>query len=421
MKVLVVGKGAREHAIAWKLSESSRISGLYCAPGNAGTSSVAENVPLSDTDVEGLLAFAQDQDIDFTIIGPEAPLAVGIVDRFHDAGLSIFGPTQAAARIESSKSFAKDLMARAGVPTGRAKVFNDLDSAQRYVELSEPPVVIKADGLTAGKGVVIAETTEHALSALRSQMVDRKFGASGDTVLVEEYLDGPELSVFTFVNGTQLSPLFAAADYKRPGEGNTGPNSGGMGGYSPLVGPMWTTDIENQVRTKVVEPVVAALAEEGSPYVGVLYAGLMLTHNGLKVIEFNCRLGDPEAQVILTRLKSDLLDIMQATVDGDVSKIQLDWDTRPCVGVAVASGGYPGSYKTDLPIDGLDDVDDDVMVFHAGTKLDENGIVVTDGGRVLTVAAMGQTYQDARQRAYANAERINIEGTFYRRDIADFS
>lgn len=421
MKVLVVGKGGREHAIVWKLLQSPRISSLYCAPGNAGTAPIAENVPISDTDVDGLLVFAKQRSIDFTIVGPEAPLAAGIVDRFNDAGLAIFGPTKRATQIESSKRFAKDLMARAGVPTGHAEVFDDFDSARRYVESIHPPVVIKADGLAAGKGVVIAETMEQAVSALRAQMVDRELGASGDTVLIEEYMEGPEISVFAFVNGERLSPLFAAADYQRPGEGNVGPNSGGMGAYSPLVGSMWTEDIENQVRTTVLQPVATALANEGSPYIGVLYAGLMLTSRGLRVIEFNCRLGDPEAQVILPRLKTDLLDVLQATVDGDPADLQLDWDNRPAVGVVVASGGYPGSYKTGLEIHGLDDVDNDVTVFHSGTSFDQDKAVVTNGGRVLTITAIGRTYQDARQKAYVNAERITFDGGFYRRDIADFS
>lgn len=421
MKVLVVGKGGREHAIVWKLLQSPRISSLFCAPGNAGTNSIAENVLIADTNVDGLLAFAQQHGIDFTIVGPEAPLAAGIVDKFQMAGLSIFGPTQAAARIEASKSFAKALMARTGVPTAGAETFDDFEVARRYIESLEPPVVIKADGLTAGKGVVIADTTEQAVSALRTQMVDREFGVSGDTVLIEEYMEGPEISVFAFVNGERFSPLFAAADYKRPGEGNVGPNSGGMGAYSPLVGPMWTEDIKNQVRTAIMQPVVAALANEGSPYVGVLYAGLMLTAQGLRVIEFNCRLGDPEAQVILPRLKSYLLDALLETVDGNVADVHMDWDTRPCIGVAIASGGYPVAYETGLLIDGLQNVDDDVTVFHAGTKLDKNGNILTDGGRVLTVTAIGQTYQDARQRAYVNAERITFDGSFYRKDIADFS
>ena len=421
MKVLVIGKGGREHAIAWKLSQSARISQLLCAPGNAGTAKIASNVPIPETDVDGLLSFATQHGIDFTIVGPEAPLAEGIVDRFQAAGLSIFGPSQAAARIESSKSFAKDLMARAGVPTARAEVFHHFDAARVYVKSLSPPVVIKADGLAAGKGVVVAETTEQALSALRTQMVDRAFGQAGETVLVEQHLQGPELSVFSFVDGKRLSPLIAAVDYKRVGDGDTGPNTGGMGAYSPPLGVLWNHEVERSARTEIMEPVVAALAAEGCPYVGILYAGLMLTRDGLKVIEFNCRFGDPEAQVILPRIETDLLDLMLATVAGNVDDAKLRVSPEPCVGVVVASGGYPEAYKTGFPVAGLDEEDDQVTLFHAGTKLDDNEETVTDGGRVLTVSGSGATHKDARLRAYTAAGRTTFDGSFFRGDIADFA
>ena len=421
MKVLVIGKGGREHAIAWKLSQSARISQLLCAPGNAGTSKIASNVPIPETDVDGLLSFATQHGIDFTVVGPEAPLAEGIVDTFQEAGLSIFGPTQSAARIESSKSFAKDLMARAGVPTARAEVFHHFDSARQYVESLSPPVVIKADGLAAGKGVVVAETTEQALSALRAQMVDRAFGQAGETVLVEEHLQGPELSVFAFVDGKRLSPLIAAVDYKRVGDGDTGPNTGGMGAYSPPLGVLWNHEVERSACTEIMEPVVAALAAEGCPYVGILYAGLMLTQDGLKVIEFNCRFGDPEAQVILPRIETDLLDLMLATVAGNVDDAKLRVSPEPCVGVVVASGGYPDAYDTGFPVAGLDEDDDQVTVFHAGTKLNDNEETVTDGGRVLTVSGSGATHKDARLRAYTAAGRTTFDGSFFRGDIADFA
>ena len=421
MKVLVIGKGGREHAIAWKLSQSSRISQLLCAPGNAGTAKIASNVPISETDVDGLLTFARQDGIDFTIVGPEAPLADGIVDRFQAAGLSIFGPSQAAARIESSKSFAKDLMVRAGVPTACAEVFRDFNAARVYVESLSPPVVIKADGLAAGKGVVVAETTKRAVSALREQMVDRAFGEAGETVLVEEHLQGPELSVFSFVDGKRLSPLIAAVDYKRVGDGDTGPNTGGMGAYSPPLGVLWNHEVERSARTEIMEPVVAALAAEGCPYVGILYAGLMLTQDGLKVIEFNCRLGDPEAQVILPRIETDLLDLMLATAGGNVDDVDLRVSPKPCVGVVVASGGYPEAYETGFPVAGLDEEDDQVTVFHAGTKLDDNEETVTDGGRVLTVSGSGATHKDARLRAYTAAGRTTFDGSFFRGDIADFA
>lgn len=421
MKVLVVGKGAREHAITWKLSQSAGISQLLCAPGNAGTALVARNVPIAETDIDGILAFAVQRGIDFTVVGPEVSLAAGIVDRFRHAGLAIFGPTRAAARIESSKSFAKDLMLRAGVPTAHARVFRDFDSARRYVESTAPPVVVKADGLAAGKGVVVADTTERAISALRARMVDRTLGASGKTVLIEEHLQGPEISVFAFVDGRRLSPLIAAVDYKRVGDGDTGPNTGGMGAYSPPPARFWTDEIEHSIRVDVMEPVVAALAAEGCPYVGILYAGLMLTGDGIKVIEFNCRLGDPEAQVIMPRIKSDLLDIMQATVAGNGEDAALHVDMRPCVGVVVASSGYPDAYETGLPVSGLNDGDDGVTVFHAGTKLNEDGETITDGGRVFTVCATGGTHRDARRRAYSAVRRITFDGSFYRGDIGDFA
>ena len=421
MKVLVIGKGGREHAIVWKLSQSSRISTLLCAPGNAGTARIAPNVPISESDITGLLEFAVREQIDLTVVGPEAPLADGIVDRFQGAGLSIFGPTQAASRIESSKSFAKDLMRRAGVPTGRAKVFSDFDAARAYVETTPPPVVIKADGLAAGKGVVVAETTERAVAAVKAQMVDRAFGSSGDTVLVEEYLQGPELSVFAFVDGKNVSPLIAAVDYKRAEEGDTGPNTGGMGAYSPPLPVLWNDEVERSARTDIMEPVVAALAAEGCPYVGVLYAGLMLTRDGLKVIEFNCRLGDPETQVVLPRIESDLLELMLAAVAGNVNDAPLQVSADSCVGVVVASGGYPDSYKTGYPIAGLDSVQDDVAVFHAGTKLDENEQTITDGGRVLAISATDPTRRIARQKAYDATDAVSFDGSFFRGDIADFA
>ncbi len=421
MKVLVIGKGGREHAIAWKLSQSRRISTLLCAPGNAGTARIAPNVPISDNDMDSLLEFALHEKVEFTVVGPESPLADGIVDRFQDAGLSIFGPTQAASRIESSKSFAKDLMRRAGVPTGRAEVFSDFKAARNYIEALSPPVVIKADGLAAGKGVVIANTKERAESALREQMVDRAFGSAGETVLIEEFLQGPELSVFAFVDGKRLSPLIAAVDYKRVGEGDTGPNTGGMGAYSPPLSVLWNPEVERSARTEIMEPVVGAMAGDGCPYVGVLYAGLMLTRDGLKVIEFNCRFGDPETQVVLPRIESDLLELMLAAVAGNVNDAPLKVSPDSCVGVVVVSGGYPDAYETGLPISGLDIVKNDTSVFHAGTKLNDSEEIVTDGGRVLAVSATGKTRHEARRKAYAATESLSFDGSFFRGDIAEFA
>ena len=396
---------------------------LLVAPGNAGTEQIARNVPISADDLDGLVRFVQQEHIDFTVVGPETPLAAGIADRFHEAGLSVFGPTQAAARIETSKGFTKELMLRHSVPTGRAEIFDDFDRAREHVQGSPLPVVIKADGLAAGKGVVVAETREAALEALRLQMLDKQLGAAGERVLVEEYLEGQEISAFAFVDGERVSPLVAACDYKRAFDGDIGPNTGGMGSYSPPTDSVWTGDVEDQVRTQIMEPVVAALGNEGTPYRGVLYAGLMLTRNGVKVIEFNCRLGDPEAQVILPRLKTDLLEVMMSTAEGDLTGVSLDWDPRACVGVVMASGGYPGRYSTGYPIVGLDKTDEDTIVFHAGTKsvndeADGADKIVSHGGRVLTLAALGRTLDEARGKVYPNAAHIGFTGSFYRKDIA---
>ena len=423
MRVLVIGNGAREHAIAWKLCQSPMLDALLVAPGNGGTGQIAENVPIDATDIDGLLRFVQDSQIELTVVGPEAPLAAGIADVFQDAGLLVFGPTQAAARIETSKSYAKELMLRRGVPTGRAEVFDDYERGRDYLQSCSLPIAVKADGLAAGKGVTVAETREEALDALHKQMVEKQFGAAGERVLIEEYLEGTELSVFAFVDGERMSPLVAACDYKRVGDGDTGPNTGGMGSYSPPTNDVWNDALEHQVRTQIMEPVVATLRDDGSPYQGVLYAGLMLTRDGPKVIEFNCRLGDPETQVVLPRLKTDLLDVMIKTAQGDLSGISLAWDPQACVGVVVASGGYPGQYKTGYAIETAGDMDEGVTIFHAGTKVatevsSNTERVLTDGGRVLTVTAMGDTLDEARRKAYANASRISFTGSFYRKDIA---
>ena len=421
MKVLIVGNGAREHAIAWKLEDSPGVTELFVAPGNAGTAKLARNVPITATDIDTLLNFSTVNSIDLTVVGPEAPLADGIADRFLDAGQRVFGPTKRAARIESSKSFAKDLMVRYGVPTGAASTFSSYARAQEHIRNADPPIVVKADGLAAGKGVVVAQTREEALEALRLQMDERRFGPAGDIVVIEEYLRGREVSVFAFVDGENVSPMVAACDYKRAGDGDAGPNTGGMGSFSPPA--VWTDALENMVRHEVMEPVTRALAAEGSAYRGVLYAGLILTEQGPKVLEFNCRLGDPETQVVLPRLKADLLDVMIRTADGTLDGVELEWDQRGCVGVVVASGGYPGEYSMGYPIDGLDRLDEDVIVFHAGTRPgpdagDGRPIATTDGGRVLTVTSLGSTLEAARQRAYANVERISFEGAYYRTDIA---
>ena len=419
MRFLVVGGGSREHAIAWRLSASALVTELFIAPGNAGTAQLGRNVPIGAEDIESLLEFAQASAVDITVVGPEAPLADGVSDRFDEAGMSLFGPTRAAARIESSKSFAKELMARCGVPTGSAECFDGYETAVTYLAGISPPFVIKADGLAAGKGVVIAQSRDEAIHALRRTMVEREFGAAGETVLIEEYLEGREVSVFAFVDGDFVSSLTAACDYKRVGDGDVGPNTGGMGSFSPP--PFWTPELESRVRREIMEPITHGLHESGSPFRGMLYAGLMLTDDGPKVVEFNCRLGDPEAQAVLPRLKTDLGELIAGAVEGGLEATPLEWSTAACVSVVVASGGYPGAYRTGYRIDGLESLDDEVLVFHAGTKeaqTGEEGAIVTDGGRVLTVSALGETMDEARRRAYANVIRVRFDGSFYRSDIA---
>ena len=418
MRVLVIGNGSREHAIAWALGRSPAVGEVIVAPGNAGTSGIAQNAPIAAEDIDGLLAFALQSGVDFTVVGPEAPLALGIVDRFQQAGAPIFGPTQAAARIESSKAFAKRLMADNGVPTAAFQAFTDYDAACAYVERSYTPLVVKADGLAAGKGVTVANTKPDALAALHAAMVERQFGDAGDCVIIEECMVGQEVSVFAFVDGGYVSPMVAACDYKRVGDGDAGPNTGGMGSYSPPSPLHWNADIEAQVRKRIMQPVANGLAAQGCPYRGVLYLGMMLTADGPKALEFNCRLGDPETQVILPRLKTDLAQIMLAAARGELAGMPIDWDDRACVGVVMASAGYPGAYATGYPIGGLDDVSEPAIVFHAGTRASDDGDPLTNGGRVLTVAAMGDTLAEARAAAYANIARIRFQGAFYRKDIA---
>ncbi len=415
MKVLVIGGGAREHALVWKLSSSPQVTEIFTAPGNAGTAMLGTNLDVSATDVEGLLFAAKSNHIDLTIVGPETALDVGVVDRFRAEGLTIAGPTQAAARIETSKAFAKDLMLKYNIPTGKAELFTSYEDAMHYVQRAPMPTVVKADGLTAGKGVTVCQTRDEALLALRDAMEDQVFGASGDQVLVEECLFGQEISVFTFTDGVHLSPLVAACDYKRIGDGDKGPNTGGMGSYSPP--RVWDDALAEQVMMEIMAPTVKALAAEGAPFQGVLYGGIILTEEGPKVIEFNARWGDPETQTVLPRLESDLVDAYLATINGTVDQATIEWTEEACVGVVVVSGGYPGDYSTGLPIKGLDDIEEEITVFHAGTSSQE-GTPMTSGGRVLTVTAKGDSLEQARERAYNNVSRITFEGAQYRSDIA---
>ena len=422
MNVLVVGNGAREHAIAWKFSQSSSVGRLYVAPGNAGTHFIATNVPIGAEDIAALIDFASNNAIDLTVVGPEAPLAAGIVDSFTASGLPVFGPTQAAARIEGSKSFAKTLMADCSIPTAASETFTDFERASAYLDTCPIPIVVKADGLAAGKGVTVAQTREQAQDAVRESMLGRAFGDAGDRVLIEECLEGQEVSVFAFVDGEYVSPMIAACDYKRVGDGDTGPNTGGMGSYSPP--PFWDDELARKVRAEIMEPVSARMAEIGCPFQGFLYAGLMITKEGPKVIEFNCRMGDPEAQVVIPRLKSDLLELALCTAEGNLSEQKVEWSDDSWVGVVLASDGYPGGYETGFEVSGLPEDSEECVVFHAGTKLceiletNQNAKIVTSGGRVMTVASRGDTISDARLCAYRNADGIEFGNVYFRRDIA---
>jgi phosphoribosylamine---glycine ligase len=418
MKVLVIGSGAREHTLVWKLSQSPKVNEIYAAPGNAGTAGIAVNLDIKATNKDSLSKAVKEKKIDLIIVGPEDPLAEGVVDYFRKIGVPIFGPTQAAAQIEASKSFTKELMFKYKVPCAQSQTFTELAAAQAYVRKQGPPLVIKADGLAAGKGVVVAETEEQALEALSNMMSSRAFGVAGDKVIIEEKLIGKEMSYFSVTDGAFILPMIPACDYKRANDGDQGPNTGGMGSYSPPY--FFTPALEQKILGSIVRPVIQAMDKENRRYQGVLYSGLMINNNEPKVVEFNARFGDPECQVIMPRLKSDLMDIILGTVNSNLQSVKPEWTTEACVGVALASGGYPGSYKTGLTITGLDTVDKDVVVFHAGTKLGEGKQVLTSGGRVLTVVALGKTTREAREKIYANLPRIKFAGMHFRKDIANF-
>ncbi|MFC2043712.1 phosphoribosylamine--glycine ligase [Chloroflexota bacterium] len=417
MKILVVGGGAREHTIIWKLIQSPKIKEIYVVPGNAGTAQVAQNLNISPMDIESLGKVAKKKGIELVVVGPEAPLAGGIVDHFQKVEIPIFGPTKQATQIESSKAFTKDLMQKYGIPCARSVTFVDYGQAKEYIKQQKLPIVIKADGLSAGKGVTVAESIPEALDNLRSFMEDKVLGVAGERVIIEEYLSGRELSAFAFADRLKVVPMAPACDYKRVYDEDRGANTGGMGSYSPPY--FLSPELARSVQETIMEPTVRAMVEEERSYKGVLYGGLMITKEGPKVLEFNARFGDPEAQVILPRLKVDLIDIILAVVNGNLDRIKVEWSGDACVGVVMASAGYPGSYKTGFPISGLDSLDKDILVFHAGTKLSlDTGEILTNGGRVLTVAAMGKTIAEARKKVYANISRIYFEGCHYRRDIA---
>ncbi|MBI4495545.1 MAG: phosphoribosylamine--glycine ligase [Deltaproteobacteria bacterium] len=416
MKVLVIGGGGREHALVWKIAQSARVRKIYCAPGNAGIARQAECLPIPAEDVPALTAWAEEAGVDLTVVGPEAPLTQGIVDSFAARGLPIFGPTRRAAEIEGSKVFAKEMMKKYGIPTGAAQTFREHRPAADWVKRIGPPLVIKADGLAAGKGVILCGTEREALEALDRIMVRRAFGRAGDQVIVEEFLQGEEASFLAFTDGETVLPLPSAQDHKAVFDGDRGPNTGGMGAYSPA--PVVDPAIHRRVMEEIMVPTVRALSAEGRKYRGVLYAGLMIHEGQAKVLEFNARFGDPETQPMLLRLKSDLVPILEATLEGSLSRLEVQWDERSTVCVVMAAGGYPGPYEKGKVIFGLEEAErvPDTFVFHAGTALQE-GKVVTSGGRVLGITALGRGIGEARARAYEAAGKVCWEGVHYRRDI----
>jgi phosphoribosylamine--glycine ligase len=425
MKILVIGSGGREHALCWKIAQSAKVEKIYCTPGNAGTAQVAVNVPIAADDIDDLILLVQKNKIDLTVVGPEAPLVAGIVDRFEAAGLRIFGPPRDAAQLEGSKNFAKEIMKKYGVPTANCETFTEIDAALKCLEKTQDHLpVLKADGLAAGKGVIIPKTYAEAKAACVSILKDKTFGEAGRTLLVEECLVGEEASILAFCDGEHFIPMVSAQDHKRVYDNDEGPNTGGMGAYSPA--PVVTDEVLQIVSTQVFAPMIEGMKKEGKPYKGVLYAGIMLTKNGPRVLEFNCRFGDPETQPILMRLKSDLVEVMEACIDGRLDKVKLEWDSRAAVCVVMAAGGYPGAYENEKFISGLEEAANlpDTVVFHAGTRLEHRpectalkAQIVTWGGRVLGVTALGKSIKEAIENTYRAVSKISFEGMHYRKDI----
>ncbi|WP_336819851.1 phosphoribosylamine--glycine ligase [Cedecea sp. MMO-103] len=419
MKVLVIGNGGREHALAWKAAQSPLVRTVFVAPGNAGTAlePALQNVAISATDIPALLSFAQNENIDLTIVGPEAPLVIGVVDAFRAAGLKIFGPTEGAAQLEGSKAFTKDFLARHNIPTAEYQNFTEVEPALAYLREKGAPIVIKADGLAAGKGVIVAMTLEEAEAAVKDMLAGNAFGDAGHRIVIEEFLDGEEASFIVMVDGEHVLPMATSQDHKRVGDGDTGPNTGGMGAYSPA--PVVTDEVHQRTMERVIWPTVRGMAAEGNTYTGFLYAGLMIDKQGNpKVIEFNCRFGDPETQPIMLRMQSDLVELCLAACDGKLDEKDSKWDERPALGIVLAAGGYPADYRNGDVIHGLplEEVADG-KVFHAGTKLSEDDRVLTNGGRVLCVTALGETVAKAQQRALELKKDIHWEGSFSRSDI----
>ncbi len=418
MKVLVIGSGGREHALAWRVIQSSNVETVYVAPGNAGTEleDGIENIPLAVGDIDGLLAFAVDKQIELTIVGPEAPLVAGIVNRFTEAGLPCFGPSAAAAQLEGSKAFAKDFMARHGIPTAAYGNFTDIDEATAFIREHGAPIVVKADGLAAGKGVIIAQTVEEAETAVKDMLAGNAFGEAGHRVVIEEFLRGEEASFIVMADGANVLPLATSQDHKARDEGDLGPNTGGMGAYSPA--PVIDEELHQRAMQTVILPTIRGMAEQGTPFTGFLYAGLMISPQGeTRVLEFNVRFGDPETQPIMMRLQSDLAKLCLAAVNGELDQHEAQWDQRPALAVVMAAGGYPGSYSKGQAISGLTETNQgDTKVFHAGTELVEQQVVAT-GGRVLCVCALADSVGQAATDAYSGCEKIHWDGSFYRRDI----
>ena len=422
MKILVIGSGGSEHALCWKIAQSPKCKKLYCAPGNGGISEIAELVDIKAEDIGGLIKFAKEKKTDLTVVGPESPLVAGIVDRFEKEGLRIFGPKKDCALLEGSKVFSKELMKKWGVPTSDFKVFEKSDEALKYLAAKKPPIVVKADGLCAGKGVVVCKTIDEAKNAVEDMMVRKIFGDAAKKIIIEDCLIGEEASIIVIADGKNVVPLASSQDHKRVFNGDKGQNTGGMGAYSPA--PIVTNPLFKEIMDKVIYPMINGLANEGKPYKGALYAGIMVTKEGPKVLEFNARFGDPETQAILPRLKSDLVGAMEASIDGKLKDYKLDWDPRPCVSVVMASGGYPGDYEKGIEITGVDYAKalKDVVIFHAGTKAgrrasDGNSTFLTNGGRVLNVTALGSDIKDAVQNCYDAVDKIRFDRMHYRRDI----
>ena len=416
MRVLVIGSGGREHALVWKIKQSPKVEKIFCAPGNAGTSEFADNIPIAADDIEGLLQFAMKKEIGLTVVGPEQPLVMGIVDRFEVKGLRIFGPSASAAELEGSKSFSKDIMQKYGLPTAEYKIFISAESATKYIQAKNCPLVVKANGLAAGKGVLLCRSSREALVAVDTIMRQRLFGEAGDQIVVEEFLEGQEISVLAFSDGQTVLLMDSAQDHKAVYDGDIGPNTGGMGAYSPA--PVFTEIMQQKVRDKIMLPMVRAMQQEGRTYKGILYAGLMLTKTGPQILEFNARFGDPETQPLMVRMETDIIPLFEACIDGTLGQCQVNWKNKSSVCVVMTAEGYPGAYQKGEIISGLKNANStpEVVVFHAGTK-EQDGKVLTNGGRVLGVTATGANTESAIQKAYDAVSKVNWRGVHYRKDI----